>query len=636
MSARQKSNRPGQNLNSYAEIRLVAVLTLATFFLAFSLPWLLRAADFNDDSLDDTWEAQYGFSTGAYAATNLVGWWQFQGTNSSDNASDSSGHGFNGTLSGFPTLAYGPGLFSNALNFTTNAAVTFPTTNSLLNATNQFTFSAWFQATNNLSQPANIANWRDAAANGWSVGVASNGVANVTFYQGGSAQVVTGTTGAANLYDGNWHQVAATYTTNQAATLYVDGTGEATNTITGWAPGSVSSFAFGTTNTGATNNPYSLDDTRLYNRALAASEVVQLPVTYTDWNGTGLSVYQDYLEGLNPLATNSIVTSGFLSSGLTGYYSGALPTLTKSSGGDGQTVAASTFASNPLVVHVTDGSGTALVNAPITFAVAPGSDGGLALTSGGTTTPSLSLTTDSSGNATVYYEAGPEAIQNNTITATAVASAGSASVSFTAYCGVQSGLNLWFRADAGVTQSSGNVSQWNDQSPNAFTATQSTGANQPVLVSNAVNGLPALQFSGSQTLVGTGTVSDTSTQGTTIITVASTTTPGSQEYSVNVGNTAGPGVTRTMGYVYSEQTFAVSYAQAVAGASPPLGTFVADVATLGTDGASTTFYRNGTETGTGSNGGTGTAAAGFTLGSYVGPARSRKCWFITGSLPVRN
>src|SRR5882762_11461951 len=134
--------QPDQAARSYAEVRLLVVFAAGLLLLALGLPSLLRALDGNGDNLDDTWEAQYGFTTNAYASTNLVGWWQLNGTNSTDNATDRSGNGITGTLSNFPSVAYGPGLYSNALYFTTNGTVGFPTTNSALNATNQFTFSA--------------------------------------------------------------------------------------------------------------------------------------------------------------------------------------------------------------------------------------------------------------------------------------------------------------------------------------------------------------------------------------------------------------------------------------------------------------------------------------------------------------
>lgn len=58
-------------------------------------------------------------------------------------------------------------------------------------------------------------------------------------------------------------------------------------------------------------------------------------------------------------------------------------------------------------------------------------------------------------------------------------------------------LISWLRADVGVISSSGNVSQWTDQSGNGNNATQGTSANQPTLVTGAINSLPALAFNGT-------------------------------------------------------------------------------------------------------------------------------------------
>ncbi len=59
------------------------------------------------------------------------------------------------------------------------------------------------------------------------------------------------------------------------------------------------------------------------------------------------------------------------------------------------------------------------------------------------------------------------------------------------------GLAVWFKADAGITLNGSTVSQWADQSGNARNATQPTVAAQPELVSGAINGLPAVNFNGS-------------------------------------------------------------------------------------------------------------------------------------------
>ena len=55
-------------------------------------------------------------------------------------------------------------------------------------------------------------------------------------------------------------------------------------------------------------------------------------------------------------------------------------------------------------------------------------------------------------------------------------------------------LEVWLRADIGVTESGGNVSQWDDQSTNAYTYTQGNTAAQPDLISNHLNYNPAIHF----------------------------------------------------------------------------------------------------------------------------------------------
>ncbi len=66
-------------------------------------------------------------------------------------------------------------------------------------------------------------------------------------------------------------------------------------------------------------------------------------------------------------------------------------------------------------------------------------------------------------------------------------------------------LNLWLRADAGVTTSDGSaVSGWNDQSGQGNHASQWDPTFAPALVSNAVNGRPALRFEGGSRYLDVG------------------------------------------------------------------------------------------------------------------------------------
>jgi hypothetical protein len=52
------------------------------------------------------------------------------------------------------------------------------------------------------------------------------------------------------------------------------------------------------------------------------------------------------------------------------------------------------------------------------------------------------------------------------------------------------------RADKGATQVRGRVSRWDDQSPAKMRATQDVESLQPLLVSDGVNGKPAVEFDG--------------------------------------------------------------------------------------------------------------------------------------------
>lgn len=67
----------------------------------------------------------------------------------------------------------------------------------------------------------------------------------------------------------------------------------------------------------------------------------------------------------------------------------------------------------------------------------------------------------------------------------------------TAPAGITSGIQMWLKAEDGVTVNGTAVTQWADQSPAAMNAAQATAANQPVYVTDAMNFNPALKFDGA-------------------------------------------------------------------------------------------------------------------------------------------
>lgn len=66
------------------------------------------------------------------------------------------------------------------------------------------------------------------------------------------------------------------------------------------------------------------------------------------------------------------------------------------------------------------------------------------------------------------------------------------------------GLQLWLKADAGVTLNGSTVSQWDNQAPtgSSYDAVQINAVNQPTYVINALNGKPVLRFNNGQYLQG--------------------------------------------------------------------------------------------------------------------------------------
>ena len=70
-------------------------------------------------------------------------------------------------------------------------------------------------------------------------------------------------------------------------------------------------------------------------------------------------------------------------------------------------------------------------------------------------------------------------------------------VDYDANAVISTSPQMWLRSDFGIISSAGSVSQWTDISGINTVAIQSTPANQPTLITNAINNLPAVNFNGS-------------------------------------------------------------------------------------------------------------------------------------------
>jgi hypothetical protein len=243
----------------------------------------------------------------------LVGWWKLDG-----NAKDATPYSDNGILSGATATADRKGTASSALNFDGNSNyATIPNASEL--TTNSVTVSFWAKLTTDPDCDANN-NWRAVMSKGdgayttagWDVVMEENKLVQFDVGYGG----VTHRSGTVDvgLQVGSYTLLTFTFNASTGAyVIYSNGAAVASGNYGASAIGSTSlplSIARGG-NTGSCPDqngffPGSIDDLRLYNRALSASEVT--------------SIYSSYNSQINLQSSPSGSATANLNSGLVAYW----------------------------------------------------------------------------------------------------------------------------------------------------------------------------------------------------------------------------------------------------------------------------------------------------------------------------
>ncbi len=201
--------------------------------------------------------------------SNLVAWWMLDDA-SGIGAFDSSGYGNHGTL--FGGLTWAPGKINGALKSdgVDGSFVDCGNPDSL-NITDAITLTAWVN-TNDAGNSENnpyITKGNDSYALRHDVGN------NIGFFIY-DAQLYSASSSVSNSFNGVWHHLAGIYDGSEL-NLYIDGESMATTEYSGSIAISTFNVSIGS-DTQQTWMWYdgSIDDVRIYNRALAADEIVQI------------------------------------------------------------------------------------------------------------------------------------------------------------------------------------------------------------------------------------------------------------------------------------------------------------------------------------------------------------------------
>jgi hypothetical protein len=209
----------------------------------------------------------------------LVGWWKLD-DGAGSLAADASGNGNNGTITGASWVA---GHIGGALSFNGSSNVVSMGKPAALNLTHVGTIACWVKYDNTTA--AGSSKWPMILGNGdWDADV--NGYLFALNSEAGNEgqvifEILNGSGGVfvvstAKYGNSAWHHLCGTWN-GSALTLYVDGVSVGTTPQTADAVSGANPFVIGR-NAAAADGFFagSVDDVRVYNRALSATEVAAL------------------------------------------------------------------------------------------------------------------------------------------------------------------------------------------------------------------------------------------------------------------------------------------------------------------------------------------------------------------------
>ena len=209
---------------------------------------------------DQIKEDMLGRSGSSVSEKSTLGYWKFD-EGSSSTAYDSSGQGYNGTITGATWTNNGK--FGKVLTFA-NTDDKVQMSSPMITGTGDFTFSAWIKRAATGSVDSIISNYGlDPCTGGVEYYVYND---HVGIYIGSSVN------GSATISANTWYHVAATRN-NGSVTLYINGSVDATGTLAG-SIGNGCNLAIGNgPNYTSEKFEGQIDEVKVYNYALTADEI---------------------------------------------------------------------------------------------------------------------------------------------------------------------------------------------------------------------------------------------------------------------------------------------------------------------------------------------------------------------------
>ena len=214
---------------------------------------------------------------GSPTQASPAAWWTFDSTDiTGTSVLDRSGNNRTGTLVNAAAVS---GQVNQALSFSGAGSYVVVPDSAALRLTQNLTFAAWIQTTNNTQKQDFLSKYDfTASESGYMLQVMPSGVINL--HVGGN-NLLSGsrdTTDTTAINDGRWHHLAVVLTLGQAAAFYIDGRLSSTQPLATAAAANGAPLWIGTLPGSYNGSPFtgSLDEVRIYDQTLSASDIAAL------------------------------------------------------------------------------------------------------------------------------------------------------------------------------------------------------------------------------------------------------------------------------------------------------------------------------------------------------------------------